>query len=629
MQAVYSTTTDVKIHQAIRREWASFQAWLFDQHRRLEHREHEILSAAQRRWGKMKTPDKQQIHGLQEEFLAAARSQWLARVRHSQLHLEHWVMTPDEKHMLQQTLGWTPKDMVDAYAREQAEMGPMYQRVDPSSLGKNEPIKSMGSPSRFMHPKIQEHIPAYANWAAELAKMPASALSPHRPSRSLKSVELPGMPLYFVGALLQGTDLDAVAASDLEAFAVHVSEEKIREYYSEACEASLHFQRSLLNLEPSQREAAQQDFEHHMRELASAKEREWKAITVKELRRHQALEMERRVMKQRAMRPPPRKATRRPPRRDFLHEDLTDWDLINSPQSSRRDYFEAYQSPPSEDFEAYSSPSPPRRRRAKRRPIPDEEYGEYAAARGWIRSLANNDLRLGGSRARTPGAARDWSAVRVDELDIEPRRSLHASKTRQPRNSNDNFILRLDGTKDKSIPAPREKLKKRRSQNKPPDPAVTQNAAKSGLPRMAGTAGTRRIFGRRVPDEEGKILEGKAIVGEGEEAKFQPDQFRHRLGRSGLGLDAQDLAMGDDGTKQRQSSFRQKEAEAAAKVSERRIALRQPDAVHAPKHVRFTTSAVASAGSVDSRLKRLAFRKLSESQSKFFEGFSRVNSAMS
>jgi mRNA degradation ribonuclease J1/J2 len=154
MQAVYSTATDVKIHEAIRHEWASFQAWLFDQHRRLEHREHEIRSAAQRKWGKSKKADKQQIiNGLQEELLVAARGEWLARVRHSLLHLEHWVMTPDEKHILQQTLGWTQKEMVDAYVQEQVELGPMYQRVDPTTLGtKDAGDKHMNSPSRFMHP---------------------------------------------------------------------------------------------------------------------------------------------------------------------------------------------------------------------------------------------------------------------------------------------------------------------------------------------------------------------------------------------------------------------------------------------------------------------------------------------
>jgi hypothetical protein len=153
MQATYSTATDVKIHEAIRHDWASFQHWLFDQHRRLEYHEHEILAAAHRKRGKMKEAEKQQILGLREEFLGVARAQWLDRVRHSQLHLEHWVMTPDEKHKLQQTLNWTPKEMVDAYAKQQAEMGPMYQRVDPTTLGTKDPRdKYLNSPNRFKHP---------------------------------------------------------------------------------------------------------------------------------------------------------------------------------------------------------------------------------------------------------------------------------------------------------------------------------------------------------------------------------------------------------------------------------------------------------------------------------------------
>ncbi|KAF7350356.1 Sterol regulatory element binding protein cleavage-activating protein [Mycena venus] len=279
--------------------------------------------------GKPKKGDKQPILGLREELLTVARGEWLARVRQSQLHLEHWVMTPDEKHTLQQTLGWTYKDMVDAYAQQQAEMGPMYQRVDPTTLGTRDGgDKHLNSPSRFMHTIVPESVPAYANWAAELAKM--SAASPHKPPKSIKSAELPNMPLYFVGALLQGTDLDAVAASDLEAFALHVSEEKIREYYAEACEASVHFQRILATVDPSQRHEVHADFERRMQELASVKEREWKTITVKELRKHQAAELQRRAAQQRAMRPPPRKLQ---PRREF-----GDWDYLDDFPSPHREH---------------------------------------------------------------------------------------------------------------------------------------------------------------------------------------------------------------------------------------------------------------------------------------------------
>ncbi|KAJ7637259.1 hypothetical protein DFH06DRAFT_1219247 [Mycena polygramma] len=426
MQAVYSTATDVKIHKAIRHEWASFHAWLFEQHGRLEHRTYEIMSAAQRRWGKSNKADKQ-ILAMQEELLVAARSEWLARVRNRQLHLEHWVMTPDEKQLLQQTLRWTPKEMVDAYHKEQVELGPMYQVVDPSTLGTKEPgEKSMNSPSRFRHPIVREDVPvpAYTNWASELAKM--SAASPHKPARSLKSslksVELPSMPLYFVGALLQGSDLDAVAAEHLEAFALHISEEKIREYYADACEASVHFQRILSTVEPAQRDAVHDDFERRMRELASMKEREWKAIVVRELRHHQAAEMERRAALQ--LRAQQEAMMRRPPRKKEHHE-FRDWDYLdeyNSPrrphgsplqfayqsprrqhaspglhhglptigayQSPRRDYFEAYQSPHSQrdHLEAYRTPetdstetynSPPPRRR-RRKPVVEEE--DYAVS---------------------------------------------------------------------------------------------------------------------------------------------------------------------------------------------------------------------------------------------------------
>lgn len=266
--------------------------------------------------------------------------------------------------------------------------------------------------------------------------MPRPAASPHKPSRSLKSVELPSLPLYFVNALLQSTDLDAVAASDLENFALHASEKKIREYYSEACEASLHFQRLLPTLEASKREAAQADFDRRMRDLASSKEREWKAVTVKELRRHQAAEMERKIAQQRAMRPLPRAEMRR---------DFRDWDYLDeyrgprgeyrsprgehrsprgeyrSPpgeyfdeyQSPRRDYLEAYQSPPRDYLEMYQSPrqdsldtyfSPqpdhlegynsPRPRR-KRRPVPEEEYAVSSPVDDFPRLRRRNALYRG------------------------------------------------------------------------------------------------------------------------------------------------------------------------------------------------------------------------------------------
>ncbi|KAJ7135888.1 hypothetical protein C8R44DRAFT_769243 [Mycena epipterygia] len=645
MQAIYSTATDVKIHKAIRREWDSFQLWLFDQHRRLEYREHEILSTAQRKWGKMKKADKEQIHGLHQEFLAVARGEWLTRVRHSQLHLEHWVMTPDEKQMLQQTLGWTQKEMVDAYAQQQAEMGAMYQRVDPSTLGTKEPGGSKPAEwtSMFMHPppKVRTDTPAYAKWVSELAKAPRPAASPHKPSRSLKSVELPSLPLYFVNALLQSTDLDAVAASDLENFALHASEEKIREYYAEACDASLHFQRLLPTLEASKREAAQADFDRRMRDLASSKEREWKAVTVKELRRHQAAEMERKVAQQRAMRPVPRAEMRREfrdwdyldeyrsprgeyrsprgehrsprgehrsprgehrgPRRDYFNEYQSPRrDYLEAYQSPQRDYLEMYQSPREDSLDTYFSPQPdhleeynsPRPRRIKRRPVPEEDY-----ARGGIRSFAKNSLRNAGSRARR--AAADWSSVKVDELDVKTR---GITATRQRRGNS--FIVRLDEATDQ--PAKREKLKKRRSEKE-------QTPAKKPVDKLgAGMGGAGRVFRRGVPDEEGKILAGETHVepAQTNKGKSHSNQLRFRLGRPGFGLEKGlvDEAKG--------FSVGQKPEDAPG---------RKLNLAHAFKRVRFTPST----GSIGN-LKRPTFRKLDadENRSKFIEGFgSKTSSA--
>ncbi|KAJ7487840.1 hypothetical protein FB451DRAFT_1225648 [Mycena latifolia] len=624
MQAVYSTTTDVKIHKAIRREWASFQAWLFEQRRRLEYRENELLSAAQRKRGKPKQADnlKQQIRGLQEEFLAVARGEWLARVRQTQLHLEHWVMTPDEKQVLQQTLGWTQKDMVDAYAREQAEMGPMYQRVDPVTLGTKEP--PVQSTSKFQHPPVNENVPAYAKWAAELAKIPIA--SPRRPPKSPKSVELPALPLYFVGALLQGTDLDAVAASELEAFALRASEEKIREYYNEACNATLHFQRHLTGLDPSQREEAQEGFERHMRDLASGKEREWKALTVKELRKHQAAELERRVAQQRAMRPSP------PRRREPVRHEFSDWDYVDdydsppqdyypyhSPQtdylqeyrSPRREYRETYQSPLLDSLETYNSPRRNSPRRVRRKPVPDDDY-----TRGGIRRPSTNDpvRSTAASKSTTaPTAARnrDWSSVRVDEVDLKSR-SIPAPK-KPPLRDGNGLVVRLDGTA--KLPG-REKLKKRKSENIKKEQTLAKT---SGISKLGGSGrGPGRVFGGRVPDQEKHIPMAREAVLQ-PQTKSQPDHLRHRMGGPRFGLANDSLAkraLNRDGAQNGYGNPRS-----------------PPHLGPALKRVRFSPSTL-SAG-ITRHLKRQETVKLNindnnENQSRFYEGFdSRANSAAS
>ncbi|KAJ7096641.1 hypothetical protein B0H15DRAFT_51601 [Mycena belliarum] len=454
MQAVYSTTTDVKIHKAIRREWASFEAWLYDQRRRLEYRQNEILAAAQRKRGKMKQADiTQQIRALQEEFMDVARGEWLARVRQSQLHLEHWVMTPDEKLMLQQALAWTQRDMVDAYVKEQEEMGAMYQRVDPGTLGTQE-APDPQSPSRFMHPRVTENTPAYARWATELAKINGAASSSHRPptspykpAKSPRSVELPALPLYFVGALLQGTDVDAVTEAEVEHFALRASEDKIREYYAEACDATLHFQRLLPTLEPAQREEAQEGFERHMRDLASGKEREWKAMTVAELRKQQASELERRAAQQRVMRPSPPRRRRERPRQAYSEWDyVDDYDTLQPPQdyhadmhrspqyrspqyrNPQDDYFQEYQSPRREYRETYQSPlldssvgtyqSP---RHVRRQPMPNEGFAVSPPVDGYSRLRRRNAVHRAEEYELSPQYGYDLPAsIPYDELPPHP-----------------------------------------------------------------------------------------------------------------------------------------------------------------------------------------------------------------
>ncbi|KAF7349347.1 Sterol regulatory element binding protein cleavage-activating protein [Mycena sanguinolenta] len=557
MQAsVYSTATDVKIHKVIRREWAIFLVWLSNQNKWLEHRENEIWYAAQRKKGKTKKAD-EQIHAMRQELLAVARTEWLARVRHKQLHLEHWVMTPDEKQTLQHALDWTQKEMVDAYAKQQADMGPMYQRVDPSTLGTQDSgDKHLDSPSRFMHPIPREDVPvpAYANWASEVAKMfrtprPSSQKTP----QSIKSADLPNMPLYFVGALLQGTDLDEVVASNLEAFALHASEEKIREYYAEACEASVHFQRKLATVDPSRRDEVHTDFEHHMQDLARVKEHEWKAITVKELRKQRAAELERRAAQLKASRPRPR--PRKQPRREFA-----DWEYVDeysypehasprSHHSPRREYFHAhYRSPRQEYQEAYHSPRPelveaynsPRPRRRKRQPVMEEDaytgsfhsefVEEYQSprprrrrwqpmeeedghARSGLRSILRSLATIRNTGSRSRRAPRDWSSVRVDEMDLK-HRNVFRTKKPQSRHGVD-FIVRLDGTGSQPKPAT-EKLRKRR----------TMGVRGPGLRRGVSDAKTEIPVARQV----------QLGSGQKDEAESLSNSVGHWLGRSGFGL---------------------------------------------------------------------------------------------
>ncbi|KAJ7199670.1 hypothetical protein GGX14DRAFT_661667, partial [Mycena pura] len=53
-------------------------------------------------------------------------------------HREHWITTPYERAVLHVLLGWTLREMADAYVHEQPAleaMLPMYQRVDPTAQG--------------------------------------------------------------------------------------------------------------------------------------------------------------------------------------------------------------------------------------------------------------------------------------------------------------------------------------------------------------------------------------------------------------------------------------------------------------------------------------------------------------
>jgi hypothetical protein len=170
----------------------------------------------------------------------------------------------------------------------------------------------------------------------------------------------------------------------------------------------------------------------------------------------------------------------------------------------------------------------------------------------------------------------------------------------------------LDGTKNQPKSGNGQKLQKRKTQK-----IDTENPIARNGPRMGGPGS---VFRRRVPDEEGEIVVARQAhlqfpQTRTDQAKSHPDQLRHRLGRSGFGLERN---LGDEGN--RFGIARKKE-----EVVDRPRAPFEFGRVL--KRVRFTPSE-GSAGN----LKRPAFRALNtnESTSKFYEKFdSKTNTAAS
>lgn len=74
-------------------------------------------------------------------------------------------------------------------------------------------------------------------------------------------------------------------------FAVNICEGKIKEFYAEACDATIQFQRRLPVLSREMALKAENDLEGRMRELADKKKKEWRtAIATELIKRKRALE---------------------------------------------------------------------------------------------------------------------------------------------------------------------------------------------------------------------------------------------------------------------------------------------------------------------------------------------------
>lgn len=91
------------------------------------------------------------------------------------------------------------------------------------------------------------------------------------------------VPLNFVAPQFEDPDYELMTALGLTPFAVGVVESKIREFYEEACEATLLFNRNLSVLSRAQALPLQAQFDRRMQALAKQKRQEWKETISREL----------------------------------------------------------------------------------------------------------------------------------------------------------------------------------------------------------------------------------------------------------------------------------------------------------------------------------------------------------
>lgn len=100
------------------------------------------------------------------------------------------------------------------------------------------------------------------------------------------------VPLNYVAPRFGDPDYEILGALHMKPFAVDVCEEKIREFYEEACEVTVQFHRRLATLPRYKALRLQEDFDRRMKHLADDKRREWKEMIEMEVRRRMLMEEE-------------------------------------------------------------------------------------------------------------------------------------------------------------------------------------------------------------------------------------------------------------------------------------------------------------------------------------------------
>lgn len=97
----------------------------------------------------------------------------------------------------------------------------------------------------------------------------------HEDSESAPPSNPYNIPLYYAAPEVGDPDYEALAKLNMTEFAVSVCEEKIREFYAEACHETIVFHRHLAHSSRTAAYDLQSEYDRHMRELAESKKADW------------------------------------------------------------------------------------------------------------------------------------------------------------------------------------------------------------------------------------------------------------------------------------------------------------------------------------------------------------------